>query len=151
MRTHIFCGVPIIRFQLDTAMSLFARNFVADVFGYAKHIAEGRERREYRDRRGRPLTDGYLHKELTKKHDLVTELYRDSSGYAHFSTHHMHMVIDIDEFQRTGNIVFKDIEEMTAGWDDEEVKGALVTFLWATEAILAECAAWRAARRARKR
>ena len=145
---NIFCGVPIIRFQLDTAMSLFARTFVADVFAYAKHIAEGKERRKYLDRHGRRLTDSYLHKELTKKHDLVTELYSDSSGYVHFSTHHMHRVIDIDEFQRTGNIVFKEIEEMTAGWNDEEVKDAVLTFLWATDAILAECADWRAARRA---
>jgi hypothetical protein len=143
---NIFCGEPIIRFQLDTAMTLFARNLVDDVFDLAKHIAEGKKRSDYIGKSGKKLTDSYVHKELSKKHELTSELYGRTSGFIHFSDQHMHRVLDVKKTLETDGPVFKDIEDLTAGWDDEEVRGGLVGFLWATEAILAECSAWRAAR-----
>jgi len=144
---NVFCGVPIIRFQLDTAMSLYARNLVKDVLAYASHITEGKERRGYCDRTGRLLTDSYLHRELTKKYESVTEIYGDASGYIHFSRQHMLRVLDLEESQRQENAVFRDIDELTAGWSEEEVRNALVEFLWATHAILVECTEWKIERR----
>jgi hypothetical protein len=143
---NISCGEPIIRLQLDTAMTLFARTLMDDVFDFVSHLAEGKHRRRYKDRDGEPLTDSYLHRQLTKKHEETSDIYGRTSGFIHFSQRHMERVLDLEATQRTGRPVFKDVEHLTAGWDDEEVCGALVSFLWATEAILAECAAWQASR-----
>jgi len=144
---NVFCGMPIVRFQIDTAMCLFGRTLVADVDAYVTHIAEGKKLSKFKDRSGKPLTDAYLHQELTKKHSDVSSLYGETSGYVHFSSQHLHRVLDLNGFAVTQEVVFKDPEELTAGWNDQEVRGALVCMLWATEAILAECKGWAAARR----
>jgi hypothetical protein len=140
---NIFCGMPIIRFQIDTAMNLFARTPVDDVAAFMRHIAEGKERRDFKDRSGKKLTAACLHKQLNTKHEEVSNLYEETSGYVHFLRHHLHRVLDLNHFKRTQEIRFADIEQLTAGWSDEELCGALVCFIWATEAILTECKEWR--------
>jgi hypothetical protein len=140
---NISCGEAIIRFQLDTAMTLFARTLMVDVFDFVSHLAEGKHRRHYKDRDGQLLTDSYLHQQLTKKHDETTNIYSRTSGFIHFSQRHMEMVLDIEATEQAGSPVFKNVEELTNGWDDEQECCALVSFLWATEAILAECATWK--------
>jgi hypothetical protein len=139
---NVFCGMPIIRFQLDTAMRLFGRTLVADVNAYVEHMARGKKLSDLTDRRGKLLTDTYLHKQLTKKHSDVSSLYKETSGYVHFSTHHLHRVLDLDRYALSGEMLFEDPEEMTVGWSDQEVRGALVCMLWATDAILSECKDW---------
>ena len=99
------------------------------------------------DRTGRLLTDSYLHRELTKKYESVTEIYGDASGYIHFSRQHMLRVLDLEESQRQENAVFRDIDELTAGWSEEDMRNALVEFLWATHVILVECTEWKIERR----
>lgn len=139
---NIFCGVPILRFQIDTAMVLFARTLVADVTKFAKHIFEGKKLRNYRDRHGNKLQDWYLHQELDKKHPHVSDLYGLTSGFVHFSKDHMLWPLDIKESKLQKKLVFKDIEELTVGWDERSIRETLVSFMWATEAILRECVDW---------
>ncbi len=143
---NVFCGMPIIRFQLDTAMRLFGRTLVPDVNAYVLYLAEGKKLGRFKDRRGEPLTDAYLHQELMKKHSDVS-LYGESSGYVHFSSQHLHRVLELEGFAITARAVFKNPEDLTAGCNDQEVRGAMVCMLWATEAILAERKDWEAARR----
>jgi hypothetical protein len=144
---NISCGEAIIRLQLDTAMTLFARTLMADVFDFVSHLAEGGHRRHYRDRDGQLLADAYLHRQLTRKHEETSDIYGRTSGFIHFSQRHMERVLDIEATRRADHPVFKGVEHLTAGWNDEQACSALVSFLWATEAILAECADWRATRR----
>jgi len=144
---NVFCGMPIIRFQLDTAMRLFGRKLVPDVSAYVEHIARGKNLSKFKDRNGIPMNDHLLHTELTKKHPDVSDLYRETSGFVHFSTQHIHRVLDLERYKMTKDVIFKDPDELTAGWNDQEVRGALVCMLWATEAILAECKEWLEAKR----
>jgi hypothetical protein len=58
----------------------------------------------------------------------------------------MERVLDIEATGRAGSLVFKGVEDLNTGWDDEQVRCALVSFMWATDAILAECADWKASR-----
>jgi hypothetical protein len=86
----------------------------------------------------------YLHRALTTPHSDVSSLYGETSGCVHFSSQHLHRVLDLDGFAVTQRAVFKDPETLTVGWSDQEVRGALVCMLRATEAILAECKGWAA-------
>lgn len=139
---NMFCGMPIVRFQIDTAMTLFGRRLVADVDDYVAHMMKGEERRKYKDRDGEKMTDAYLHKKLTSEHEHTSDLYSESSGFVHFSTHHLHRVLDLDHWKRTGELVFRSHDEIVAGWPDEERRGALVQFVTVSDIILAECAIW---------
>lgn len=143
---NVFCGMPIIRFQLDTAMCLFARTLVDDVFLLVQHMMHGKRIGDSEDRDGKPLRDHYLHKKLTEKHAHVSELYKDTSGYVHFSRQHLNRVLDLEHFKQTGDLLFNDIDYLTAGWSEDEAKGALISFMWATEAIIGECREWNASR-----
>ena len=106
----------------DTAMTLFARTLLDDVFHFVSHLAEGKHRRHYKDRDGEPIKlDHYLHRQLTKKHEETSDIYGRTSGFIRFSQRHMERVLDLEATQRTGRPVFKDVEHLTAGWDDEEV------------------------------
>ena len=138
--------MSIIRFQIDTAMTIFARTLVGDMSDFANHLCEGNERRKYRDRSGEKLFDLYLHKKLTTRYEFISDIYGKTSGNIQFTHTHMCAVVDLDKFKIDGTLEYKNIEDMPSYWNDEEIKGACVTFLWATHAILAECEEWRGSR-----
>ena len=139
---NMFCGMPIVRFQIDTAMTLFGRRLVADVDDYVTHIMKGNERRKYRNREGEKMTDFCLHEKLDGEHEHTSDLYWEASGFVHFSTHHLHRVLDLDLYKRTGELRFRSHDEIVAGWPDEEIRGALVQFVFASTIILDECEIW---------
>ncbi len=137
-----FCGMPIVRFQIDTAMTLFGRRLVGNVDASVIHMLKGNERRKYQDRDGKKMADDYLHKKLTGEHEHTSDLYWEASGFVHFSTHHLHRVLDLDLYKRTGELRFRSHDEIVAGWPDEERRGALVQFVFASSIILSECEIW---------
>lgn len=137
-----FCGMPIVRFQIDTAMTLFGRRLVGNVDDYVVHMMNGNERRKYRDRDGEKMTDAYLHGKLTGEHEHTSDLYSETSGFIHFSTHHLHRVLDLDLWERTGELAFRSHDEIVAGWPDEERRGALFCFVFVSDIILSECEFW---------
>lgn len=139
---NLFCGMPIVRFQIDTAMTMFGRHLVTEVDAYVAHMMEGHERRKYRDRDGKQMTDAYLHEKLTGEHEHTSDLYSYSSGFVHFSNHHLHQVLDLDHWKRTGELRFRSHDEIRAGWTEEERRGALVSFVFASQIILSECEQW---------
>jgi hypothetical protein len=139
---NMFCGVPIVRFQIDTAMTLYGRRLVADVDDYVAHMMKGEERRKYKDRDGEKMADAYLHKKLTGEHEHTSDLYSESSGFVHFSTHHLHRVLDLDHFKRKGELALRSHDEIVAGWPDQELRGALLQFVYASNMILSECELW---------
>jgi hypothetical protein len=143
---NLFCGMPIVRFQIDTAITLFGRRLVSDVDDYVAQMMRGNERRKYQDRENRKMTDAYLHEKLTGEHEHTSDLYSESSGFIHFSTNHLHRVLDLDHYQRTGELAFRPHDEIVGGWSDEEMRGALVQFLYASDIILSECELWEANR-----
>jgi len=139
---NMFCGMPIVRFQIDTAMTLFGRRLVININDYVTHMMQGLERRKHRDRDGEPMTDAYLHRKLTGEYEYTSELYSYSSGFIHFSTHHLHRVLDLDLWRSTGELGLRRHDEILAGWPDEERRGAIVSFLFASQVILSECELW---------
>lgn len=139
---NMFCGMPIVRFQIDTAMTLFGRRLVADVDKYVLHMMQKKERRDFSDKDGKRMTDGYLHRKLTGQHEHTSDLYSESSGFVHFSTHHLHRVLDLDHFKQKGELALRSHDEIVAGWPDQELRGALLQFVYASDMILSECELW---------
>src|SRR5271166_1292714 len=169
---NMFCGMPIVRFQIDTAMTLFGRRLVGNVDAYVGHMMgspllqmKEKERREYlngknrrkylkefergkfKDRYNKAMTDSYLHKKLTEEYEYASYLYWEASGFVHFSTLHLFRVLDLDLYKRTGEVTFRSHDEIVAGWPDEEIRGALVQFVYASKIILDECEIWEKKRR----
>lgn len=139
---NMFCGMPIVRFQIDTAMTLYGRRLVADVDKYVLHMMQKKERRDFLDKDGKRMTDAYLHRKVTGEHEHASDLYSESSGFVHFSTHHLHRVLELDHFKRTGELALRSHDEIVAGWPDEELRGALLQFVYASDIILSECEFW---------
>lgn len=106
------------------------------------HMMNGYERRKYRDRDGEKMTDGYLHVKLTGVHDHISDLYSESSGFVHFSTHHLHRVLDLGLYKQTGELALRSHDGIVAEWPEEERRGALIQFLYASDIILSECNLW---------
>jgi|SRR5271166_4341840 len=164
---NMFCGMPIVRFQIDTAMTLFGRRLVDNVDAYVGHMMgyphlqmkeeerreylNGKNQREYlkkfergkfKDRYKKAMTDSYLHKKLTEEYEYASDLYWEASGFVHFSILHLFRVLDLDLYKRTGEVTFRSHDEIVAGWPDEEARGALVQFVYASKIILEECKIW---------
>lgn len=143
---NLFCGMPIVRFQIDTAMTLFGRNLVTDIEAYVTHMLEGKERSRFKDRDGKEMTDSYLHKKLTVVYPHSTDLYKYACEFVHFSAQHLHRVLDLEQWKQTGKLSFLSHDGIVAKWSGEEVKGALLEMLYVTDTILMECDSWKAKR-----
>ena len=54
----------------------------------------------------------------------------------------VHRVLDLDLYKRTRELAFRSHDEIVAGWPDEEIRGALAEFVYASDIILDECEIW---------
>lgn len=147
---NIFCGMPIVRFQLDTAMTLFGRTLVSDVDDYVTHMAEGKKRSDYSDRDKKRMSDAYLHKQLAIRYKKIlghyyqdiSELYSETSSFVHFSTHHLHRVLDIELFKNKKQLALLPHSQLAVGWPEEELRVALCDFCYGSHIIIEECKEW---------
>ena len=83
------CALPIIRMQLDTCFRLYAGFFVKDHQQFSKEVFYGAQINKMKSRDGDPLTDSYLVKEVAKQNSWIIDVYKETSGYIHFSNRHI--------------------------------------------------------------
>jgi hypothetical protein len=140
-----FCAIPLVRLQLDSAMRVHAMSRVEDPTALGLHMLEGKPLGTFDDRNGERLTDAFLHQELNKKYEHVSDVYRHTSGFVHLSGHHLVGVLDTAEIRTSNRVLIADIHEPTP-WSDDDVQDALLNFLWATQALLDECRSVHAAK-----
>jgi len=137
---NLFCAVPIIRFQLDSAMRLHACSLVKDVDEYVNHVLEGKPPSQYKDRDGNSLRDAYLHGKLSAKYEEVSRIYHDTSGYAHLSDHHLFGIVD-RERSEGDKVDFHDLGSLIPR-DETSLRSRLTEMVWATHVLLEECKVW---------
>ncbi len=82
-------AVSLIRLQLDNALRFFASTLVKDSQDFMSHFIDGKEIRDYKDHKGKNLTDSYLAKELEKYFNGTSQLYKNTCAYIHLSDKHM--------------------------------------------------------------
>lgn len=132
-----FCAVPLIRMQLDSAMRVHACRLVDDPASFVKHILEGGEPGKFKQSPKLDLRDCELHRRLTEKYPLTSDLYKDTNGYVHLSDKHLFGIFDWEGLQN-GNIELTDFGSLPP-WSDADMKGWLVQLIWASHVLTDEC------------
>jgi len=84
-RNPLCCGA-LLRLQLDTAMRFYACWLVAEPEIVALALLDDRHLDKIKSRDGKCLADTYLHHALSKQYgDWVSRVYRNTSGFVHFT------------------------------------------------------------------
>ena len=79
----------IIRMQLDTVLRLYALFWVADPEDFAEKVFKGAPINKLKAKDGKLLSDKYLRDRLVPRYTWVSDVYKETSGYIHFSNRHM--------------------------------------------------------------
>lgn len=133
-----YCALALGRLQFDSAMSAHAMHLVDDVDGFVRHVLEGGEKRKFRSRGGKPLSDDLLHRSLSVKCEAeVSEALWHGCEFVHFSCEHLFSVFTRESLvnQNAKLIGFED----AVTWSEEDRAGVVVEFIAATHMLLEEC------------
>jgi hypothetical protein len=138
-----FCALPMTRMQLDSAMRLIACELV-DRSGpgkcYEEHILKGGKPDRFKTKSKVKMRDAILSQELSVRHPQISEIYDNTSGYIHFSRHHLFGIIDITSSTADEKVV-ANIHQLPE-WHEEDVRSALIEFIYATDCLLQLCKSW---------
>jgi hypothetical protein len=98
---NMHAAAPLLRLQLDT---LFRAHYVAsgpDLDDLTQRLLGGEEFRKIKDADGKNLTDARLAELAREAHGWALPVYRETSGWVHFSVSHMKATVQVgddDEF-----------------------------------------------------
>jgi len=87
------CALPIVRMQLDTALRLYAGFFVTDHQQLCLDVLEGKQIDRLKSDDGSLMKDKYLVDRVAKRNPWMTDVYKLTSGYIHFSDRHIREAI----------------------------------------------------------
>lgn len=82
-------AAALLRVQLDTLLRFVALELVDEPHAIAGLMLEGKSLRNERDRNGHRMTDSHLVDHLSPRFPWVREVYKETSGFIHFSDKHM--------------------------------------------------------------
>lgn len=133
---NLTAASALIRMQLDSLMRVNACFLVANPMDLWNALKTDDPWNRVKSKDGKPLTDGYLHEQLSAKFEWATEIYRQMSGYIHLSRPHLESTVEGENF--LGMV----IKQGPAG---EGVTGAEIShnaelFVKVTKALLQLCA-----------
>ncbi|OAK53816.1 hypothetical protein A3K89_22110 [Rhodococcoides kyotonense] len=86
---NMHAAAPLLRLQLDTLFRVSYMANHAEADSLAIRLLNGEEFRSMRDADGKKLTDGRLQELAAAHHDWAIAVYRETSGWVHFSLSHM--------------------------------------------------------------
>lgn len=86
---NAICSGALLRLQIDTALRYSAGWLVQDPHGFVGRVMGGEQINRMKDRSGEVMTDSYLVKVLSVEHPWITEVYKRTSSYVHFSDTHI--------------------------------------------------------------
>ena len=86
-------AVSLIRLQLDNALRFFASTLVSDSHDFVMHALSGKAIKDYKDAKGKKLSDNYLAKQLEVHFAGIQKLYSDTCGFIHLSDRHFVPII----------------------------------------------------------
>lgn len=85
---NFICAAPLVRLQLDNLLRLSAVWLVREPHDFCTQVLKGEQVRKIKDRNNEQMNDSYLVKQLSSKYPWVVRLYKETSGYVHFSNKH---------------------------------------------------------------
>ena len=134
---NYMCAAPLIRLQLDTALRVRAGTLVDNPHEFAIEILKGKHVKSIKDRDGKLMNDHYLVTKVEENFPGAKALYKQTSGYIHFSeAHYYHLIGKPDEGSHRMAIgAIEDVPESV-------YVGAMEAFNKATEMVAAYVASW---------
>lgn len=82
---NMTCVRAMIRMQLDTVSRLLAYTYVSEPSELAEAVIGGKPLNKFKCRDGHKLQDRYLIEKMAEHYPWVTNVYKYTSGYVHFS------------------------------------------------------------------
>ena len=86
---NLTCAGAIVRMQLDTLLRFYAAFLVDRPHDFASDVLGGEPVKNIKDHRGNKMHDAYLVECLSIQHPWLKEVYKQTSGYVHFSAKHI--------------------------------------------------------------
>jgi len=89
-KNNFICAAPLIRLQIDNYLRFYASSLVEDSSQFVIKVMEGKKISSFKDRlTGKKLHDTYLVTKATEFMPWLKRVYKETSGYIHFSSKHM--------------------------------------------------------------
>ncbi len=109
---NMTCARALLRLQLDTVLRFSALNIVDNIQDLAKHILSGENLTKFKCRDGNQLRDGYLVEKLEPEFPWIRDVYKNTSGYIHFSGSYIYdSVATMDEETREMTLLINDTDD----------------------------------------
>ncbi len=103
----------LVRCHLDNIIRFSASWLVEDPHDFATKVIDGVKIDSLKDKKGELMKDWYLRNLLNDEYPWITNVYKESSGYIHFSSKHIFSTIHfLDSENRTMQFSFskKDVD-----------------------------------------
>jgi len=86
---NMICARALLRMQIDTALRFFSVFLVRRPNDFVNQVLEGQQINRLKDKDGKKMTDAYLVSKLTSEYSWLPIVYKNLSGYVHFSEQHL--------------------------------------------------------------
>lgn len=86
---NLICARVLLRMQIDTALRFCAIFLTESPQKFASDVLGGRQINKLKDSLGNKMTDAYLVSRLAPEHPWLPDVYKNLSGYVHFSDQHL--------------------------------------------------------------
>lgn len=94
---NMHAAAPLLRLQLDTLFRACYVAATADADDLARRLLAGEEFRKMTDSSGKKLTDSRLQELARPDHEWALAVYRETSGWVHFSVSHMRATTQVGD------------------------------------------------------
>ena len=137
---NMTCAGGILRMQVDTLIRFYAAFIVEKPHDFAHAVMCGTQVKDLTDHNGRKMNDGYLVSMLSKQYPWLKSVYKETSGYVHFSSKHIFAAMkSLDEDDRTINF---EISHEDVPRAEEVYQEAINAFYHITQIFLLYVEGW---------
>ncbi|MFH1904977.1 MAG: hypothetical protein ABIK53_05600 [bacterium] len=137
---NYICAAPLVRLQLDNLLRFSAAYIVEDPDKLATDVLKGIPIERLKDKRNKKMRDGYLVEELKKKYSWIERVYKNASGYIHFSEKHMSHLLSKDKSKEKNVVLISIGAENDA--KDFPLYEATLAMINITDAVLRYIYGW---------
>lgn len=131
----------LLRMHIDTSLRFSAAWHVNEPHAFASRVLKGERIDKMKSRIGRPLTDAYLVQLHEEAHPWLPTVYKQLSGYVHFSGSHISAAIETVGNEETDTIKFlvsdQDLKFSEFSWTE-----VLLCFREATSILSTSLQGW---------
>jgi len=97
---NMVCARTLVRTQIDSALRFYAVFLVTDPHDFSRKVLDGKQINRMKDSSGEIMRDAYLVNKLSEDYPWLKNVYKNLSGYIHFSNSHIFNAVsasDTDE------------------------------------------------------